>query len=268
MVALLPPGDLTIFFANVAALRRMGALRLFAGSKTVEEPEYQQFVRQTRFDYRTDIEAVTGAADGKQMLLLIHGRFDWGRLRQYVMSHGGACKNSFCSMPTSKPGRWASFLSIQSDVMGLAVSNHRSAALTLSLGRDHMSQQLPSDPVWLRVSRNLLENPVSLPMPLRILAISLQSANRVLLSLNAGRQSGATFSLQLDAQCPTTATADSIKTQLEIQTRMLRMELAREHLQPSRSDFAGMLAAGSFHVSDSRVTGIWPIHKELLNSLK
>jgi hypothetical protein len=268
MVALLPHGDATIFFADVAALRGAGMLGLFAESKTVEEPEYQQFVRETHLDYRRDIQAIAGAVDGKQILLILRGRFDWSRLRQYALTHGGTCKNNFCNMPTSKPGHWASFLPIQPDVMGLAVSHDSGAALALSHPRDRVSQQLPSDPVWVKVSRNLLENPVSLPVPLRIFAISLQSANQVLLSLDSGGQSEAAFRLQLDAQCPTTATAETIKTQLELQTRMLRMELAREHEQPSRADFSGMLIAGTFHVSDRHVIGTWPIHKELLNALK
>jgi hypothetical protein len=268
MVALLPPGDATIFFANITAIREAGVLGLFAGSKTVEEPEYQEFLRQTHFDYRNDIQVIAGATDGKQILLIVRGRFDWDRLRQYALAHGGTCKKRLCNLRTSKAGRWASFLPIQSDVMGLAVSNDSSAALALSPRRDRISQQIPSDPVWVKVSRNLLENPVSLPVPLRIFAISLQSADGVLLSLDSGGESGAAFNLQLDAQCPTTATAETIKTQLELQTRMLRMELAREHQQPSLADFAGMLVAGTFHVSDKHVIGTWPIHKELLNTLK
>jgi hypothetical protein len=268
MVALLPPGDATIFFANVAALREVGVLSLFAGSKAVEEPEYQQFVHQTHFNYRNDIQVIAGAIDGKEILLIVRGRFDWGQLRQYVLKHGGTCKKEFCNLPTSNPGRWASFLPIQSDVIGLAVSHDSSAALTLSPRRDRVPQQLPSDPVWVKVSQRLLENPVSLPAPLRIFAISLQSADRVLLSLDSGVKSGAAFTLQLDAQCPTKATAETIKTQLELQTRMLGMELAREHQQPSLADFAGMLVAGTFHVSDKHVIGTWPIHTELLNTLK
>jgi hypothetical protein len=268
LVALLPPGDATIFFANVAALRQAGVLGLFAGSKTVEEREYQEFVRQTHFDYRDDIQVIAGAADGKQVLLIVRGRFDWGRLRQYALAHGGTCKRSFCNLPTSNPGRWASFLPIQSDVIGLAVSKDSSAVLALSPRRDRISQQVSSDAVWVMVSPSLLEDPVSLPAPLRIFAISLQSADRVLLSLDSGVKSGAAFSLQLDAECPTMAAAETIKTQLELQTRLSRMELAREHQQPSLADFAGMLVAGTFHLSDKHVIGTWPIHKELLNTLK
>jgi hypothetical protein len=268
LVGLLPGGDGTIFFANMTALRQAGVLGLFAGSKTVEEPEYQEFVRQTHFNYKSDVQVIAGAADGEQILLLVRGRFDWTRLRQYASAHGGACKKELCNLPTTNPRRWASFLPIQSDVMGLAVSQDSSAALALSPRRDRVSQQIPPGPVWVKVSQELLKNPVRLPAPLRIFAISLQSADGVLLWLDSGAKSGVAFSLQLDAQCPTMATAEIIKTQLELQTRMLRLELAREHKQPSLADFAGILIAGTFHVSDKHVIGTWPIHRELLNRLR
>lgn len=268
MMALLPPGDSTVFFANIAALREAGVLGLFAGSKTVEEPDYEEFVRQTHFDYRNDIEVIAGAAVGKAILLVVRGRFDWRRLRLYALAHGGTCKGSLCNLPTSKPGNWTSFLQIQSDVMGFAVSQDNSAALALSPRRDRISQKMPSPPVWVKVSPTLLANSASLPVPLRIFAISLQSADLVLLSLDSGAKSGTAFSLQLDAQCPTAASAQTIKTQLELQTRILQMEIAREHQQASRADFAGLLTAGTFHVSDKHVIGIWPVHKELLNTFK
>jgi hypothetical protein len=268
MVALLPPGDVTTFFANVAALRRAGVLSLFTGSKTIEETEYREFVRQTHFDYRKDIQAIAGAADGKEILFVIRGRFDWTRLREYAFAHGGVCKNSFCNLPASKLGRWVSFLPIQSDVMGLAVGDDSSAALALSPHRDRILQQIPPQPVWVRVSRKLLQNPLSLPVPVRIFFISLQFADRVLLSLDSDAKNGAAFTLQLDAQCPTRPAAETIKTQLELQTKILRAELAREHEQPSPADFTGLLVSGTFHVSDQRVIGTWPIHKELLNTFR
>jgi hypothetical protein len=268
MVALLPPGDRTTFFANIAALRRAGVLGLFAASKGIEESEYREFIRQTHFDYRKDIQRIAGAADGNEILFVVHGRFDWTRLHEYALAHGGACKNGLCNLPTSKAGRWVSFLPIQSDAMGLAVASDSSAALMLSPNRDHILQQIPPQPVWIKVSRKLLQNPLSLPVPVRIFFISLQFADRVLLSLDSGAKKQAAFILRLDAQCPTTATAETIKAQLELQTRILRTELAREHQQPSPADFTGLLVSGTFHVSDKRVIGTWVIGNELLKALR
>jgi len=268
MVALLPRTDATVFFANVTALRRAGVLGLFAGSKTTEEPEYREFVRQTHFDYTNDIRSIAGAADARQMLFIIRGRFDWNRLREYAAAHGGACEHGYCNLPTTERRRWASFLPIQSDVMGLAVSDNANAALALSPRRDRLSQPIPSQPVWVEVSRSFLEKPLSLPVPVRIFAISLEFADRVLLSLDSSASNGAAFRLQLDAQCPTAATAETIKAQLDLQTRILRMELAREHQQPNPADFTGLLVAGTFQVLNKHVIGTWPIDKQLLKTLE
>ena len=104
-------------------------------------------------------------------------------------------------------------------------------------------------------------SPISLPVPVRIFAISLQFANRVLLSLDSDVKSGSAFSLRLDAQCPNRATAEAIKAQLDLETRALRMELAREREKPSSADITGLLIAGTFQVANNQVIGTWPIHK-------
>lgn len=268
MLVLLPHTDATVFFASVTALRRAGVLNLFAGSKATQEPEYQEFLRETHLDYAKDIQAMAGLADEEEILLVIRGRFDWGRLRRYALTHGGRCDGRFCNLPTSQPGRWASFLSIQPDVMGLAVASDNTAATALLPGRNRTPQTIPSQPVWVRVSRRLLQSPSSFPVPVRIFAISLQFADRVVLALDSGAETGAAFTLQLDAACPSAATADTIRSQLELQTRALRRELAREHQKVSPSDVTGLLMAGTFRVADKHVIGTWPIHKEFLKTLE
>ncbi len=265
MVALLPRPGATIFFADIAAVRRAGLLTLFAGSKAAEEPEYRGFVRETHFDYARDIQAIAGSFDEKQILFIIRGRFDWGSLREYAARHGGACSGNLCSVPTSKPGRRLSFVTIQSDVMGLAVGL---SLPPLAYGRGSERQSIPSDPVWVIVSRSLLEKPLSLPLPARILAISLQSADRVLLALESDPARPGSLVLRLEADCARAATAETIRTQLEMQTRTLGMELAREHQKPSPADLTGLLVAGTFRVAGTRVIGTWPVDKQLLQALE
>ncbi len=268
MVTLLPRTDGTVFFANFAALRRVGVLNLFAGSKTTQEPEYREFLRETHLDYMKDIQAIAGLADGKEILFVVRGRFDWGRLRKYALIQGGGCDRRLCKLPTSQGSRWASFLSIQPDVMGLAVASDSTAVNVLLPQRNRVSRQIPSQPVWVRVSRSLLQNPSSLPVAVRIFAISLQFADNVVLALDSGGESGAAFTLQLDAECPSSVAADTIRSQLELQTRALVRELAREHQNPSSSDLTGLLMAGRFHAADRHVIGTWPIHKEFLKMLE
>ncbi|MBV9404542.1 MAG: hypothetical protein JO211_04305, partial [Acidobacteriaceae bacterium] len=116
LVMRLPAGN-TVFFGNVAALRRAGMLALLVGSRREAEPEYQDFVHATHFDYTKDLDAVAGAVENGQIFFLVRGRFDWGRLRAYAQAHGGSCTREVCAMPANTPGRWASFRELQPDVM-------------------------------------------------------------------------------------------------------------------------------------------------------
>ncbi|MBV9155428.1 MAG: hypothetical protein JO097_04150 [Acidobacteriaceae bacterium] len=271
MLALLPhnPGS-TIFFVDVKTLRRTGVLGLLAGSKRAEESDYRDFVTQTRFDYTKSVDTIAGSADQAGFFLLVRGRFDWTKLRGYTLAHGGACKQSSCAVPATKPGHWISFTAIQPDVAGVALSSNATSAERLrSPRRGVIPRPMPAEPVWVDVSPALLKNPLALPTLLRIFAISIQSADAVRLSLGPAVQgSAAIFNLRLDAQCPNVAMAEAIRNQLQIETKMLSLELAREHRQPNSADLTGLMTSGMFESAGKRVTGRWPIRKELLNGIE
>src|ERR1700691_4838632 len=57
LIECLPPDRSTHVYLDVAALRASGILDLIAGSKALEEQDYRQFVEQTGFDYRVDLDA-------------------------------------------------------------------------------------------------------------------------------------------------------------------------------------------------------------------
>ncbi len=264
----LPQGDATIFYVNVKALRRAGVLQMVAGSRGAEEADYLSFVRETKLDYRKDIDAIAGAADGKQILFVVRGRFDWTRLRGFAAAHGGNCAGALCQAPTSRAGTWASFVSIQPDVMGLALSTDRLAAEVVQRPSHALTQAIPAGPVWARVSERVLRNPASLPVSVRLFAISLEFANPVVLSLAPADEHNEEFKLELDAQCTNPAMAETVRSQLELDTKMLKLELAREHAHANPADLTGLLTAGSFQVVDKRVIGTWPVRKELLQALQ
>jgi hypothetical protein len=270
----LPQSGASLFYANLATLRRSGMLKLLAGEQP-EEADYRDFVRQTQFDYSRDINAMAGAVSDQQTSIIARGRFDWGKLLQYARANGGSCEGELCSVPSTKPGRWTSFLPIQSDVIGLAISSEGSAARNFSRSGYSAQEEISKSPVWgspvwIKVSPDVLRDPANLPLAMRIFAVSLQPANPVYLSVRpiapGGRQ--VAFDLQLNALCPSEPTADTVRNQLEIQTKMLRLELAREHERPNPSDLTGLLTAGTFQVTGKRVIGIWPVRPELLNSLR
>ena len=269
LLKILPGGDVTTFFANVQALRDSGLLKILTGSRVVHEKDYERFVRQVNFDYTKDLDRMAGASDGNQLFVLLQGRFDWERLRRYPGDHGGSCANHVCSVPTTTPGRWASFHLIQPNVLALAFSTDTVAVNNLVPPAHPRAVQLPPEPVWVQLSESLLKNPGDLPLPARIFAASLQGANPVVISAGpAAEGTGAAFRLQLDAACTNLSAADTIRNQLEIQTRMLGLELRREGKPANPSDLTGLLTAGSFQIVNKHVIGSWPVRYELLRSLQ
>ncbi len=269
MLRWLPGRGGTVFFANVAALRHAGMLNLLTGPKAVADPEYQEFVRQTHFEYSKDLAALAGEADGEQLFFILRGNFDWRKLREYADAHAGGCAKGICKVPGSRTGRWISFRAIQPDVMALALSGDSSAVRALRGDQPGAAFGMPREPVWVNVSVSLLKNPVNLPQEMRIFAISLQSADSVLLSVGpAAENSDEAFTIRLDAACRRETTADTTRNQLEIETKMLKLELAREHRQANPADLTGLLTAGTFQVVNQHVIGRWPVRKELLNALE
>ena len=84
----------------------------------------------------------------------------------------------------------------------------------------------------------------------------------------AAPKSAASLTLELNAQCQNAAAADTIRNQLEIETKMLKLELARERAKASNADLTGLLTEGSFQVIEKRVLGTWPVKPELVKALQ
>ena len=269
MFRFLPETGVTRFYVDVWELRRTGTLNLLTGSRVTTEPDYQEFVKQTQFDYPKDLDGIAGTSNGDQLCILARGHFSWERLTRYVSARGGICDAGICSVPSSSPGRFVSFLSIQPDLLAVALSGDRWAARRLEPPGHQVREPLPVFPIWVRVPEEVLEHLERLPLTLRIFAITLQPADRVVLSLGPAREKGAAaFDLRLDATCRNKATAETMRRQLEIQTKMLSLELAREHVKPNPADLTGLLTSGRFEAADRQIVGIWPIRQELLKALQ
>jgi hypothetical protein len=268
LVKQLPPGDFTRFYADLGALRKAKLLHLLTGVSPVQENDYQEFVRQTQFDYTRDMDAIAGASDGEQLFFLIRGRLDWDKFKQYAATHGGTCRSQTCAVPTSKSGYWANLVRLQPGVAGLAISANSAAGDTLRREVPQGDAPAPSDPVWVSVSKTLLTKPEALPLAMRILAISLQSADRVILSLGPAVDKQSAFAIDLDASFSLAPTAETARVQLEIQTKMLKLGLERAHREPDPADLTGLLTAGAFQRVRTQVTGSWPVRRELLKTLE
>jgi hypothetical protein len=268
LIKLLPPGDLTTFYVNVAALRQGGLLHLFSGITPASEKDYRDFTARTHFDYPRDMDALAGGFNGDEIFFLIRGRFDWDKLRQFAIAHGGSCDDDACRAAGTKPGRWVNFLRIQQDTVALAIGPNSTAADLLRPPGRRLQEYSPGDPVWLSVSPTLFKDPSSLPKPLQIFAVSLQPAESVLLSTGRAERSNEAFTIQLEASFPNSPSADTTCKQLQIQTSMLKLELARENREADPADLTGMLTGGTFQVGNSHVFGSWPVRKELLKAME
>lgn len=268
MLGLLPNRDAPTMFVDVQVLRASGVLNLLRSSAAPEDNDYARFVRNTGFDYQRDIETIAARGSEQQAFFVIRGRFDWPRLRTYATQHGGSCNGAFCQVPGSRAGRWISFLQMQPDMAGVALSTEAADVLLLTPRRVEPHDALPAAPVWVTLPHSFLSDPKDWPLPLRLFALAVQPAERVVLSAGPADKVNYGLQLNLEAVFPDSAMAARAKTQLELDTRLLDMELRREHRQASPGDLTGLLTAGTFAVSGDIATGTWPIHRAFLQSLQ
>ena len=205
-----------------------------------------------------------GSVPFSGVVLLGRGRFDWGKLRTYAVRHGASCEGSFCRDSN------LAFRQIQSDVLQLFKGPVPISELpTGSVPVSKANSQLPDAPVWLKLGPNVLADPGGLPLPLRIFAISLGQASSVIFSLGpAAEASGAAFVLKFKATLPNAAAADTVRSQLDLQAKMLALALKRSHQKPDPASLTGLLLSGSFEASGTTVRGIWPVRPELLRALQ
>jgi hypothetical protein len=267
LASFLPASQSTLAYADVGGLRRSGMLDLIAGSKAAEEPEYKDFVSQTHFDYRSNLDAVAASFAGGDVYFALRGGFDWDALSHYVTSHGGSCTKGFCRIDGSRPERRISFYPITSRVMALAISSDASAASRISRASAQAALKLPTlpaQPVWVVVPAPVLKNAQSLPAGTHAFASALQNSEKMVFAIGP---SGQRLEVSVDVTCKDPETATALLVQLEETTSTLRKWLAREHQTPNQRDLSGVLTAGTFRREDRRVFGQWPLERAFVEAL-
>jgi hypothetical protein len=105
LTAFLPAEEGWVLAVDVAALRKAGLLDSLAGSSVTQEPEYVSFVRDTGFDYTSDLDYAVVWFGKRSVCVLARGRFRWDQLRAYVARQRGICQNAFCRLEGSTPER-------------------------------------------------------------------------------------------------------------------------------------------------------------------
>jgi len=264
MIASLPAEHATVFYADVEALRKAGILELLAGSKAAEEPDYQKFVEQIGFDYRTDLDAVAAAFVNGASYLTIRGRFQWKQLAEYARSQGGECRYAICTLPGSSLGRNISFYPLQPDVLALAVTAEPNGVNAISPPSDTRPNPLPPEPMWISAPSTALTKPGALPAGVQALLGPVARAEKVTMAV--GPQGGRA-QLRLAVVCKTPEDALAVKNELSSATDILKNASLADPPARGQPDWAGFLRGGAFTQTGREVTGTWPLERSFLQAL-
>ena len=258
----LPPDQATHVFIDIDALRRDGILDLIAGSSAAEDADYKNFVEQTKFDYRKDLDTIAAAfAHGNQYFAL-GGRFDWQRLEKYALSQGGKCVKSICSMPASEPGRYISFYTLGANALALAVANEERGVMMIGPGQWELGgkskPQFPPEPVWISAPPFQFTETRNFPAGTHSFFSPLAVARHVTFAIGP---EGNRLQVRLEVACNDAVGAAALAKQLTDTTDLLKKMLEREHQKPNTNDLSGVLVAGSFAQKDTQVVGTWPLER-------
>lgn len=264
LASYLPDKEGTLLYADVDAMRKAGILGMLAGSKSNEDPDYKDFVLQTGFDYRHDLDALAATFRSDQVFFAIRGHFDWDKLVTYAKKRGGSCKDSYCVTDGSKPLRRISFHKLRSNLMGMAVSPDDMAAYQIAKGASKVNPFSPDAPMWALVPSAVLKEANSLPAGTQAFALALEKADRAIFSI---APDGDHLKVLVNVTCKNADAASDLLVQLENTTNLLRRMLARENRTANPQDLSGVLVAGTFHRDDRKVYGEWPLQRAFVESI-
>jgi len=270
LVSYLPADNASVIYIDVEAMRRSGILTLVAGSKAVEEPDYRQFVDETKFDYRQDLDAIAAAFKDGNIYFALRGRFHWKNLKDYAARQGGSCHGDFCVVAGSQPNRRISFYPLQRGVLAMAISPDDFAAYQVAIQPVKLSLTPPKEPVWALIPAVALQKLAvqkidALPAAAKAYVPALQGAQQIMLSIGADPASQLKFGLQVT--CKDATAASVLLTQLEAATSALREVLSKVKQKPDPADFSGVLVAGAFHRTERQVYGTWPIPRAFVDAI-
>lgn len=265
LVAYLPTANASLIYLDVDALSRSGIIGMLAGSKTAEEPDYQQFVRDTKFDYRRDLNAAAVALKEGRIYFALRGHFHWDNLRDYAVRQGGSCHNDFCVVAGSQPNRRISFYLVKSDVLAMAIGPDDFGAYQIANDSAKSALVFPKDPVWAMIPAGALQSMDTLPAAAKAYVPALQGAELIVFSVGADPRQQLQLGVHVTCRDPQAASA--LVTQFEGTTKALRELLARNRQRPDPADLSGVLVAGSFRRDERQVYGAWPIPKAFVDAI-
>jgi hypothetical protein len=265
LVALLPSSNASLVYIDVDAMRRSGILNLVAGSKAVEEADYQQFVNETKFDYRQDLDAIAAAFKDGKVYFALRGRFHWKNLKDYAVRQGGSCHGDFCVVAGSQPNRRISFYPLKRDVLAMAISPDDFGAYQVARASQKLALAPPKEPVWAVIPAVALQKMDDLPAAAKAYTPALQGAEQIVFSVGVDPAQQLQFGVEVT--CKDATAASALLTQFEGTTKALRQMLSKAQRKPDAGDLSGVLVAGTFHRSERQVYGAWPIPRAFVDAI-
>ena len=265
LLVLLPTANASVVYIDVNAMRRSGILNLVTGSKAVEDADYLQFVNETKFDYRQDLDAIAASfLDGK-VYFALRGRFHWKDLADYATRQGGSCHGDFCVVAGSQPNRRISFYLLKGDVLAMAISPDDFAAYQVAKQSVKLALAPPKEPVWALIPAVALQKMDALPAAAKSYVPALQAAEQIVFSIDA--DPAQQLQLGVRVTCKDAAAASALLTQFQSTTDALRQMRSKARPKPDSSDLSSVLVAGTFHRDERLVYGVWPIPRAFVDAI-
>jgi hypothetical protein len=266
LVQMLPPDRSVYVYLDVAMLRSAGILDLIAGAKSLEDADYQKFVKDTGFDYRTDLNGLAVAFRDGDVYYAAQGNFNWEKLAAYAPSHGGKCERFLCTTPGSEPGRNVSYYMPRNNILAMATSRNATAGDMVAPGSWANGPKIPQVGLWVAAPPFAFSDLNKLPAGTRSFVSPLASAVGTVFTLGAA-SSGKDFELRMEVTTKDAVAAKKLADQYAEVTSLLVKMLEREKTQPNPADMSGTLVAGKFDAKEAIVTGVWPVSREFVKSL-
>jgi hypothetical protein len=267
LVQMLPPDNAVYAYVNVAALRSTGILDKIAGPVSSEDAEYRQFVADTGFDYREDLDSLAVAFREGDIYYAAQGNFNWAKLETFASARGGSCERFLCRVAGSQPGRDVTFYMPRGSTLAIAVSRHATAGDMIAPGTWKNQPQIENNVgLWVSAPPPALKDLTSVPDALKPFLEPLRDSTSAVFTLGQAQGKDG-FELKLVATAKDGASAAKIAKQYSDVTSLLTRMLEREKTPVSEADLSGMLTGGRFNTKDNEVTGTWPISKQLVESL-
>jgi len=265
LLVLLPTANASVVYIDVNAMRRSGILNLVTGSKAVEDADYLQFVNETKFDYRQDLDAIAASFMDGKVYFALRGRFHWKDLADYAARQGGSCHGDFCVVAGSQPNRRISFYLLKGDVLAMAISPDDFAAYQVAKQSVKLALAPPKEPVWALIPAVALRKMDALPAAAKSYVPALQAAEQIVFSI--GADPAQQLQLGVRVTCKDATAASALLTQFQSTTDALRQMRSKAHPKPDSSDLSGVLVAGTFHRDERLVYGVWPIPRAFVDAI-